>query len=42
MENKNNIFSFHPIGSSQGSGARKKKKKDFLNLRIYAKKGSDI
>lgn len=27
MENKNNIFNFHPIGSSQGLEARKKKKR---------------
>nr|CCQ43091.1 alternative protein IGF1 [Homo sapiens] len=27
MKNKNNIFSFSPTGSPQGSEARKKKKK---------------
>lgn len=31
MENKNNIFSFHPTGSPQGSEARKKKKISWIS-----------
>lgn len=39
MENKNNILSFHPIGSSQGSGARGKKKRLSESRNICKKRG---